>query len=578
MQSGTTDSIHDVWGSSSADVFAVGDGGTILHYDGSTWNPMQSGTIQILRGIWGSSSAYVFAVGWNSTILHYDGSTWSPMQSWNRLELHFLGVWGSSSSDVFAVGYSGLIEHYDGSIWKRMPIETGTYLKEGILGVWGTSSSDVFAVGLDGLILHYDGSTWRSMSIDIIEDLMSIWGSSSLDIFSVGDSGTILHYDEEYTAVPTRELEIPRIPPVYTNGEVSILSWASAKEVEDWINQGLDINGFNATIQGSLELNGLTIPNKLSFAEATFEDDVIFREVHFKGDVIFRQATFKGMIYFWNCTFDNEVSFEGTRFEKPVSFPDTIFKGGDNNFYGAHFNERASFARATFQGRAMFSDSNFEDMADFHFVIFEDDAVFSLARFGDADFHAVEFNKYADFRQATVDGNMRLTDSIWSGQGWPPHRVGGSIDLQWRDVKDTMPSEYKTEVYSAWENLFSTGGQFSSARQVRTAMTRYELRFFIYGLATSFSAVLIIFTGLYCWYFRRTRLRSWYHFIFIGKTLLFSLDVLTPGIGPWKYDWKWQHRDGTPVRSNAVLTAIESAIGWILLATGSALAVAWLIA
>ena len=36
--------LYGVWGSSASDVFAVGDGGTILHYDGSAWSAMSSGT------------------------------------------------------------------------------------------------------------------------------------------------------------------------------------------------------------------------------------------------------------------------------------------------------------------------------------------------------------------------------------------------------------------------------------------------------------------------------------------------------------------------------------------------------
>ena len=45
----------DVWGSSGSDVFAVGNGGTILHYDGSAWSAMTSGTTFALNGVWGSS-------------------------------------------------------------------------------------------------------------------------------------------------------------------------------------------------------------------------------------------------------------------------------------------------------------------------------------------------------------------------------------------------------------------------------------------------------------------------------------------------------------------------------------------
>ena len=56
-------SIHDVWGTSGTDVFAVGQGGTILHYDGTTWSEMESVAANCLHGIWGSSSTDVFAVG-----------------------------------------------------------------------------------------------------------------------------------------------------------------------------------------------------------------------------------------------------------------------------------------------------------------------------------------------------------------------------------------------------------------------------------------------------------------------------------------------------------------------------------
>ena len=70
-----------MWGSSGSNVFAVGDSGTILHYDGSSWSAMSSGTTNYLYGVWGSSGSDVFAVGDAGTILHYDGSSWSAMSS-----------------------------------------------------------------------------------------------------------------------------------------------------------------------------------------------------------------------------------------------------------------------------------------------------------------------------------------------------------------------------------------------------------------------------------------------------------------------------------------------------------------
>jgi len=90
--------LHSVWGSSGSDVFAVGDSGRILHYNGSTWSAMTSWTTNILHSVWGSSGSEVFAVGDSGRILHYNGSTWSAMSSWTTN--NFYGVWGSSGSDA----------------------------------------------------------------------------------------------------------------------------------------------------------------------------------------------------------------------------------------------------------------------------------------------------------------------------------------------------------------------------------------------------------------------------------------------------------------------------------------------
>lgn len=55
--------LRGVWGASGSDVFAVGEVGTIIHYDGSVWTSMDSGTTENLKAVWGSSGSDVFAVG-----------------------------------------------------------------------------------------------------------------------------------------------------------------------------------------------------------------------------------------------------------------------------------------------------------------------------------------------------------------------------------------------------------------------------------------------------------------------------------------------------------------------------------
>jgi photosystem II stability/assembly factor-like uncharacterized protein len=61
-----------VWGSKADDVYAVGDGGTILHTanGGMSWEAQSSGTMTGLVGLWGGGSGDVFVVGQRGTILH----------------------------------------------------------------------------------------------------------------------------------------------------------------------------------------------------------------------------------------------------------------------------------------------------------------------------------------------------------------------------------------------------------------------------------------------------------------------------------------------------------------------------
>ena len=107
MTGSTTNELVAVWGSSSSDVFAVGFGGVILHYDGNAWSTMTSDPFKFYERVWGNSPSDVFAVGFDGTIMHYDGNAWSNVASGTSNPLG--GIWGSSSSDVFVVGSDGVI-------------------------------------------------------------------------------------------------------------------------------------------------------------------------------------------------------------------------------------------------------------------------------------------------------------------------------------------------------------------------------------------------------------------------------------------------------------------------------------
>jgi hypothetical protein len=186
--------LNAVWGSSGNDVFAVGDGGAVVHYTGTAWVPMTSGTTANLGGVWGGKTSlgvqHVYVVGDGGTILHYSpASGWTSMTSGTTANLS--AAWGSGVNDVYAVGDGGTIVHYDGTAWSSVSSGTTANLR----GVWGSGTQSLIVVGDAGTMRSYNGATWSTVVTGTTNNLAAVWGSSVKDIFAVGAGGTILHYN-----------------------------------------------------------------------------------------------------------------------------------------------------------------------------------------------------------------------------------------------------------------------------------------------------------------------------------------------------------------------------------------------
>lgn len=195
---GTDNSLRSIWGTSDADVFAVGDLGTIVHYDGRSWDTQFCPVSSRLNCVWGTSPSDVFAVGDGGVILHYNGVAWSSMPSGTTANL--AGVWGSSWDNVYAVGASSVILHYDGSGWSTVDYAPGANLT----AIHGTSATNVIVVGnkdyRTGVVLTFDGSTWQKTERSG-ESERSVWVSPDNELFIGGVEaggnydGMVMHWD-----------------------------------------------------------------------------------------------------------------------------------------------------------------------------------------------------------------------------------------------------------------------------------------------------------------------------------------------------------------------------------------------
>jgi len=255
MTSGVTSRLWAVWGTSATNIFAVGVGGTVLHYDGTSWSPMVSNTPLTLRGVWGSAASDVFAVGNSGAVTHYNGSTWSTMVSgvsdtiyavhgidagnvfgaigggyvatyngstWSSVNTgtanNLFGIWAAAADDIFAVGSNGAIRRYSGGSWEGMT--SGTTMD--LYSVWGTANNNVYAVGMSGRVQRYDGSNWSGTAYGS-KNLYCVHGNSASDIYAVGDTGTILHYDgSNWLMMPSGTTE--HLYGVWSNGPTRVFA------------------------------------------------------------------------------------------------------------------------------------------------------------------------------------------------------------------------------------------------------------------------------------------------------------------------------------------------------------------
>lgn len=204
----TGNTLYDAWSPDGHTFYFVGDGGTILKYDGGDWSFMDTPTDYPLYGIHGRSATDIWAVGGNdyaesnserAVILHYNGSTWteSPPAVFFDTTYPLDDVYAASANDVWAVDdHSPSLFHYDGAKWEI--VNPPMMLAGGFFAIHGFSPNDIYACGSYGQIIHYNGTEWElqmqtedpstSMSFNLLED---VWGPDAQNVFVCGNLGQI---------------------------------------------------------------------------------------------------------------------------------------------------------------------------------------------------------------------------------------------------------------------------------------------------------------------------------------------------------------------------------------------------
>jgi hypothetical protein len=94
--------ILGMWGSSAEDVWAVGERGLLLHFDGRTWTRQDAGVQTHLRDIWGRAGDDVYVAMETHELLHFDGTRWSTVSTGFSGSIRALS--GGPGGEIFAAG------------------------------------------------------------------------------------------------------------------------------------------------------------------------------------------------------------------------------------------------------------------------------------------------------------------------------------------------------------------------------------------------------------------------------------------------------------------------------------------
>ena len=212
--------IYDV----NTDVFAVGDNGTILYWDGTSWTALASGTTETLLGITYDDNGDLWVCGTNGLLLKStDWVTWTAIASGVTKRLNY--IWFTASRDIgYAVGADGIILSIIPSTNTVSAISSGLPTGPGsmLFSIEITSEMSGFVVGNAGNILFWDGNNFYESPSTTQYALADVAGTSVNVVFAVGIDGIILKLmsDTYGTTLESRGVEITPLKEEYEESQI----------------------------------------------------------------------------------------------------------------------------------------------------------------------------------------------------------------------------------------------------------------------------------------------------------------------------------------------------------------------
>jgi len=134
-----------------------------------------------LWDVWAEDPNRIFAVGESGVVVRFDGQDWTYEHSGFRADLK--AVFGAGEQ-VYAVGAHGLLVHLEGEEWVQQPVPT----EQALFGVW-TDGQTVVIVGHEGTVFRRTADEWEDLSLPAEVGLLRGGFSRDGEIWVGGKAG-----------------------------------------------------------------------------------------------------------------------------------------------------------------------------------------------------------------------------------------------------------------------------------------------------------------------------------------------------------------------------------------------------
>ncbi len=239
--------LRAIHGTAADDIWAVGDNGVALHWDGSRWSAVATNTSVDLVGVWAHTRDDAWAFGGGNPggprFLRWNGTAWNPVTPSLPRPIFPRAVWGADNHVWFvgeAMGGDPPIYHWDGTSFGPEMVPTRP---QQLVGITAASADDawtvsdrviarrvsgnwtlplppppsgppfagamcatrggVWAAVEGGPVLRGNGSGWNPTTPPTSTTLRALWCDRTDDVWALDGSARILHFhDSAWTVEP----------------------------------------------------------------------------------------------------------------------------------------------------------------------------------------------------------------------------------------------------------------------------------------------------------------------------------------------------------------------------------------